>query len=162
MTAFEPQISTMRHVTLPLVAATVTLLAGCEQRAPSVYVLEGEQQVVLTGSASPAQVQQGEKVVLHVERRITGTWKQISRDELKPGQCWVYRPPQQVEAEVAQSLQWVVDPERSVEFHSDYQMDQTRGATMLRKGKITLIPVSPVKCEEGRSVEGAPIEIEVS
>lgn len=148
----------MRYVSIPLI---LVLLAGCEQRAPSVYVLESPQSVQLTGSASPAKVQQGEKVVLHVERRIKGAWKQIPRDQLKPGQCWVYRPPQEVE-EVAQGVKWIVDPERSVEFHSDYQMDQTRAATMIVKGKITLTPVSTVKCEEGRSVEGTPIEIEVT
>jgi hypothetical protein len=74
----------------------------------------------------------------------------------------VYRPPVEVEPEVAQSVQWVVDPEGAVEFHTDYQMDGSRVATMMTKGTIKLTPVGKVKCEEGRAVEGSTIEIEVT
>jgi hypothetical protein len=127
-----------------------------------VYVLESPQSTVLTASASASKVQQGETVVLSVERRTTGTWKQVSRDELAPGQCWVYRPPVEVEPEVAHGVQWEVLPEGAVEFHTEYQLDGTRVATMVAKGKVTLTPISVAKCEEDRSVAGAPIEIEVS
>ena len=63
---------------------------------------------------------------------------------------------------MAQSLLWTVEPERAVEFHTEYQMDQSRAATMMVKGAIKLTPVSKVECEQGRTVEGAPIEIEVT
>ncbi|HLS79916.1 MAG TPA: hypothetical protein VK025_00740 [Steroidobacter sp.] len=137
-------------------------LAGCEQRAPSVYVLESPQSVELIAAASASHVRQGETVVLHVERRTSGEWKAISRDQLRSGQCWVYRPPPQVEPEVAHSLQWEVDPEGAVEFHTDYQLDQSRVATMLAKGTVRLTPISTVKCEDDRLVVGPTIEIEVS
>lgn len=138
------------------------MVAGCEQRAPSVYVLESPQSVELIASASPAKVQQGATVVLHVERRTSGKWKQIPRDQLTPGQCWVYRPPVEVEPEVAHSVQWEVVPEGAVQFHAEYQLDQTRVATPMAKGKVTLTPISAVKCEKDRSVAGPAIEIEVS
>jgi hypothetical protein len=127
-----------------------------------VYVLESPQTVVLTASASASTVQQGETVVLHVERRTSGQWKQVSRDQLTPGQCWVYRPPVEVEPEAAHSVQWEVVPEGAVEFRTEYQLDQTRVATLTAKGKVRLTPISAVKCEEGRSVAGPSIEIEVT
>jgi hypothetical protein len=145
-----------------LIPAALAVVAGCEQRGPFVYVLESPQTVVLKATASTTKAQQGEKVVLHVERQTTGKWQRVSRGDLKPGQCWVYRPPVAVEAEVAQNVQWVVDPEGAVEFHTEYQMDQSRAATMMTKGTIKLTPVGKVACEEGRSVEGAPVEIEVT
>jgi hypothetical protein len=74
----------------------------------------------------------------------------------------VYRPPVEVEPEVAQSLQWVVEPEGAVEFHTEYQMNQSRVATMMTKGTIKLTPVGKIQCEEGRTVEGTPLEIEVT
>ena len=141
--------------------AMLALVAGCEQRSPAVYVLESPQTVVLTASASASTVKQGDTVVLRVARRTVGNWKQIPRDQLRPGQCWVYQRPREDEPEVAQSVQWDVTPENSVRFHQDYQLDQTRVATMMVKGKITLTPVATVKCEEGRSAVGSPIEIEV-
>lgn len=145
-----------------LIPAVLALVAGCEQKGPFVYVLEAPQSVVLKGTASASKVQQGDKVVLHVERQTTGKWLRVSRGELKPGQCWVYRPPQENETEVAQDLQWVVEPEGAVDFHSEYQMDKSRPVTMAMPGMIKLTPVSKVTCEEGRTVEGAAIEIEVS
>lgn len=153
----------MRSVTIFVVPAILALAAGCgEQRGPSVYVLEGAQSVELKAAATPMKVPPGGQVVLHVERRTTGQWKKIGRGELTPGQCWVYRPPVEVEPEVAQDVQWAVEPENAVEFHSEYQLDKTRVATVRAAGKVSLTPVSKVKCEEGRVVEGTPIEIDAS
>ncbi len=84
----------------------------------------GQQSVELKASASLLKVPPGGQVVLHVERRTTGQWKKIGRNELTPGQCWVYRPPVEVEPEVAADVQWAVEPENALEFHSEYQLDQ--------------------------------------
>jgi len=151
----------MRSVPKLLVPAVLAFVAGCEQRGPMVYVLEAPQEVQLTATASTPKVKQGETVVLHVEQRATGQWKQIPRNELTPGQCWVYRPPVEVESEVAHNVQWEVIPEGAVEFHSEYQLDKSRVATMKAPGKITLTPIGKVQCEEGRAVYGTPVEIEV-
>lgn len=152
----------MRSVSMLVISAVLVAIAGCEQRGPTVYVLDGPQTVELNASASASKVQLGETVVLHVEQRNSGKWKQIPRDELTPGQCWVYRPPVEVEPEVAHSVQWEVIPEGAVEFHSEYQMDQSRLATMRAKGAIKLTPIGKAKCEEGHSVVGSTIEIEVT
>src|SRR6187551_3545604 len=98
--------------------ALLAILAGCEQSGPLVYVLESPQTVELKASVTPTTVQRGETVVLHVERKTTGSWKQIPRKDLTPGQCWLYRPPVAVEPEVAHSVQWEVVPEGAVDFHS--------------------------------------------
>lgn len=152
----------MRFISLLAVPAVLASLAGCEQRGPTVYVLEGEQTVELKASASPTTVKLGETVVLHVEQRTTGNWKQIPRGELKPGQCWVYRPPVEVEPEVAHSVQWEVIPEGAVQFPQEYQLNQSRVVTMMVKGTVKLTPIGKVKCEEGRAVVGSTVEIEVT
>jgi hypothetical protein len=154
--------TTLRIASTPLLLALLALLAGCEQSGPLVYVLESPQTIVLTATASASKVQRGETVVLHVERRTTGKWKQIPRKELARGQCWVYRPPVEVEPEVARSIEWAVDPEGAVSFHNEYQLDQTRVATLSVKGKIKLTPLSGAVCEGDRGIAGQPIEIEVT
>lgn len=145
---------------LPLLTL-LAAAAGCEQRQPLVYVLESPQSITLTASASPSRVQKGETVALHVERRTRASWKQIPRDELQPGQCWVYRPPPESEPEVADDVQWRVAPENAVRFHTEYRMDHTRLATMMVKGTIELTPFSEVQCEPDRAVEGPSLQIEV-
>jgi hypothetical protein len=137
------------------------LVAGCEQQGPWVYVLESPQTVTLRPSASVLKVQQGETVVLRVERQTSGNWKRVSRDELTRGQCWVYRPPPEHEAEVADNVKWEVAPEWAVRFNGEYRLDHTRIATMLTKGKVRLTPLSAVACEADRVVDGPSIEIEV-
>ena len=145
-----------------VVPFALAAIAGCEQRGPTVYVLEGEQAVELKATATPSTVKQGETVVLHVEQRTTGNWKQIPRGELKPGQCWVYRPPVELEPEVAHSVQWEILPEGAVQFPQEYQLNQSRVATMMTRGTVKLTPIGKVKCEEGRSVIGPTVEIEVT
>jgi hypothetical protein len=137
-------------------------IVGCGQRGGLVYVLEEPQSVTLTASASPSRVRQGATVVLHVERRTSGKWKQIPLKEVRSGQCWVYQPPVELEPEVADSVHWQVAPENAVVFTPEYRVDHTRIARMNVKGTITLTPISPVKCEEDRVVEGSSIQIEVT
>jgi hypothetical protein len=152
----------MRSMSMLAIPVMLAAIAGCGQSGPTVYVLEGEQTVELKTSASATTVKQGETVVLHVEQRATGNWKKIPRSELAAGQCWVYRPPVELEPEVAHNVMWEVIPEGAVEFHAEYQMDQSRVATMRAKGIIKLTPYGKVKCEEGRTVAGSTIEIEVT
>jgi hypothetical protein len=143
-------------------SAAVMLLSGCEQKQPMVYVLEGPQDVTLTASASATTVKVGETVVLHAQRRAVGKWKQIPRDQLTPGQCWLYTAPPEFEPEVAASIDWEVLPNSAVRFDNAVRMDQTRVATMLVRGRVTLTPLTTVRCEKDRIEEGAPIRFEVN
>lgn len=145
---------------VPLCTAAM-LVSGCEQQQPLVYVLEGPQEVTLTASASATTVKVGETVVLHAQRRAVGKWKQIPRDQLTPGQCWLYTQPPELEQEVAGSIDWEVLPNSAVRFENAVQMDQTRVATMLVRGRVTLKPLTTVRCEKDRVEEGKPIRFEV-
>lgn len=142
--------------------ALLGVIAGCGQRHNLVYVLEEPQSVTLSASASTPNVKQGGTVVLRVERRTAGKWKQIPLSEVRSGQCWVYLPPQELEAGVADGVHWEVVPENAVAFNTEFRMDHTKIATMHVKGTITLRPLSPVKCEPDRIVEGPSIQIQVS
>jgi len=152
----------VRLLSLLLVAGLLGNLTGCRQRSAVVYVLEEPQSVTLTSSASVLNVQRGATVVLHVERHTTGKWMQIPLSEVRSGQCWVYQPPTESEPEVADSVHWEVMPENAVSFNQDYRMDHTKIATMNLNGTIALTPISLVKCESDRTVEGPAIRIEVS
>lgn len=152
----------LRSTSALLTAALLGMVTGCGQQGNLVYVLEEPQSVTLTASASALSVQQGETVVLRAERRASGKWKQIPLNQVRSGQCWVYLPPAELEAAVADGVQWVVMPEGAVAFNPEIRMDHTKIATMNVKGTIILKPLSPVKCEPDRVVEGPSIQIEVS
>lgn len=138
------------------------LCAACEQQKPLVFVLESPQTVTLTTSASAVVVPRGDTVELHVQRRTSGQWRQVRLDEVRAGQCWVYRPPPESEAEVAGDVRWKVSPENAVRFDPTVRLDKVRTARMFAQGKITLTAVSTVTCEPNRVVEGPPIHIEAS
>jgi len=145
-----------------LLSTGLAVATGCKGRAPMVFVLASEQQVTLTSSASATRVKQGEQVVLHLQRRAVGQWKKIPRDQLTPGQCWLYTPPPELEQEVADNADWQVEPENAVRFDSTFRMDHTRVATMMQTGTIVLTPVSAVRCEKDRVVAGPAVRIEVT
>jgi hypothetical protein len=153
----------IRRSRFPLLSAPLALaFVACGQGGSQVYVLEEPQSVTLIASASATSVKQGDPVVLRVERRTSGKWKLVPLSEVRAGQCWVHRPPASAESEVADSVQWEVSPEEAVAFNAEYRLDHTKIATMNVKGTITLKPLSAVKCEADRVVEGPAIQIEVS
>jgi hypothetical protein len=151
-----------RLLSIVVVSAALGLLAACEQQKPLVYVLEAPQEVTLTPSASVSSVPQGAPVELRVQRRTSGKWRQVRLDEVRPGQCWLYRPPPEAEPEVADNVHWKVVPENAVRFYAEVRMDHTRTVRMVGKGTVTLIPRSAVMCEPDRVVEGPSIQIEVT
>lgn len=154
----------MKRAARPVLVAAIlsSALAGCAPKAAMVYVLEPPQTVTLTPSASAVNVKQGETITLHVKRQTTGKWKQIPRNQLAPGQCWLYVPPEQAEAEVADSVAWDIVPENAIQFTRAVRMDHARIAVVVYKGTIKLTPVSGVKCEGDRGVAGPSIEINAS
>jgi hypothetical protein len=151
----------IRNAFLTFLSAGLALTAGCKGQQPLVYVLASKQEVSLHASASPTKVQKGEQIVLHVRRRSVGQWKQIPRDQLTPGQCWLYVPPPEVEAEMADKVEWEIIPDRGLQLDPTFQMDHTRIAVAAFSGTYKLTPYSSVTCEKDRVVQGATIEIEV-
>jgi hypothetical protein len=143
----------LRNALFTFLSAGFALTAGCKGQEPMVYVLASEQQVTLTPSASATKVKRGEQVQLHLQRRSVGQWKQIRRD---------YTQPPELEPEVADNVEWQVSPELAVQFDATFRMDHTRIATMMRTGTIVLTPLSAVRCEKDRVVEGPALRIEVT
>ena len=152
----------LRSVVFVFLSAGLVLIAGCKGQEPLVFVLASEQQVTLTPSVSATSVKLGEQVTLRVSRRAVGQWKQIPRDQLTPGQCWLYTPPPEFEQEVADNVEWVAEPEDAIRFDGTFRMDHTRIATVTRTGTIVLTPYTAVRCEKDRVVEGPAVRIEVS
>lgn len=152
----------LRNALFTFLSAGLVLTAGCKAKEPMVYVLASEQKVTLTPSASATKVKRGEQVQLHMQRRSVGQWKQIPRNQLTPGQCWLYTQPPELEEEVADNIEWQVTPELAVQFDATFRMDHTRMATMVRTGTIVLTPLSAVRCEKDRVVEGPKLKIEVT
>lgn len=151
----------MRPSLLFVLGTTLAFAWGCKQQAPLVYVLESPQEVTLTASASATRVPRGETVVLHAQRRSVGKWQQIPRDQLAPGQCWLYRPPPELESEVADKVEWEIIPDRGIQLDPAFQMDHSRVALLAVPGKYTLTAYSAVTCEKDRVVQGPTFEIEV-
>jgi len=152
----------LRNALFTFLSAGLVLTTGCKAKEPMVYVLASEQKVTLTPSASATKVKRGEQVQLHMQRRSVGQWKQIPRNQLTPGQCWLYTQPPELEEEVADNIEWQVTPELAVQFDATFRMDHTRMATMVRTGTIVLTPLSAVRCEKDRVVEGPKLKIEVT
>jgi hypothetical protein len=153
----------MQLIRSALAIVLVSIIAvGCKQQSPMVYVLDGQQDVKLKASASATEVKVGDTIVLHAQRRSVGKWKQIPRDQLTQGQCWLYTQPPELEEEVADNLEWEVQPENAVRFDTTFRMDHTRPVTVLIQGRITLRPLTAVRCEKDRIEEGAPIRIQVT
>jgi hypothetical protein len=152
----------LRNALFTFLSAGLVLTAGCKGQEPMVYVLASEQQVTLTPSASATKVKRGEQIQLRVQRRSVGQWKQVPRDQLTRGQCWLYTKPPELEEEVADNVEWQVAPELAVQFDTAFRMDHKRIATMVRTGTIVLTPLSAVRCEKDRVVEGPALKIEVT
>lgn len=79
-----------------------------------------------------------------------------------PGQCWMAALPPEQEAEVADNLHWVVEPEGAAKFNIDFRPDHTRTVALSREGIFTLTPSTAVWCEPGRSVAASPVRVEVT
>ncbi len=140
----------------------VALVSGCSKEPEFVYVVEAPQAVSLAASASSTSVSAEESVVLFVQRRTSGVWKQIPNKSRTPDQCWMQRPPPEFENEVADNVRWTVQPEGVARFNTDFRANHTRQVTFSQAGVFTLTPSTAVWCEAGRSVAAQPVRIEVT
>jgi len=140
----------------------LALLQGCDRTPEFVFVLNAPQKIELAASASTLRTPVGVPVVLHAERKTEGSWTRIPSRELKPGQCWVAALPLEREAEVADNIRWIVEPEGAAVFNIDVRPDHTRTVVLSKPGVFTLTPSTSVWCELSRSVPGSPLRIEAT
>jgi hypothetical protein len=136
-------------------------LTACDSGPRNVYVPVAPPQVELDVSASPPEARVGEPVKLHVVRHYRGAWKQVARQSLKEGQCWLQHPPPAAEKEVADNVQWIPFPPEGVSFNSGFRRDHVREAIFSRPGVYVLQPRSSVWCGSGNPTIGPSLKVVV-
>jgi hypothetical protein len=145
----------------PLFAVCFSLLA-CSDDPPILYV-PGEQfretvQISTGGGASPI-IGVDEPLTLHA-RRTAGPWIAIPRAELGDRRCpWNVAPPE-VEAEVADNVRWLVQPDSaSAVFNLKISKDHTRNVRFSKPGIYRLTAHSNVSCTVPAAVDTLVVKV---
>lgn len=147
--------------TRALVLSSLIALSGCPSEPREVYIPRTEPTVELVVRASAVEVFVGEPVVLYAERWYHGTWELVERSSLSSEQCWMGRPPESHEPEVADNIHWQSSPTEGARFNTDLRADRTREVTFSLPGTYTLRPSSAIWCNREETAKGKPITIVV-
>ena len=150
----------MSHIRA-LVFSSLLALSGCPSEPKEVYVPRTEPTVELIVRASAVKVSVGEPVVLYAERWNHGTWELVERRSLSTEQCWIRRPPERHEPEVADNIHWQPTPAEGARFNTDLRADRTREVIFHSPGTYTLQPSSAIWCNREKIAHGQPIKIVV-
>lgn len=126
---------------------------ACRDDAPrgagsAVYVRAAsyeEELHLMTARGKTARLRVEQPLVLHAQRR-SGPWVAVPAHDLEPGQCSVARLPPQLEAEVAGSVRWLVEPGGHASFNVDLRTDGTRTVVFDAPGVYTLTAESRADC----------------
>ena len=129
-----------------LAVVTPLALCACSGERDLVYVPVDAPQAEVTVRASSAEVGVGEVVVLHAQRRYRAEWKQVPRHTLTPAQCWMQRPPPDLEPEVADNLRWQVSVPSAATFNTAPRPDRAREVVFSAPGEYVLNASSAVWC----------------
>lgn len=135
--------------------------SGCSDAASTAYVRAPsyeEELRLMTARGKTARLRVSEPLVLHAQRR-SGPWFAVPEHDLEPGQCSVPSLPPQLEAEVAGSVRWLVEPDGHASFNVDLRTDGTRTVTFDTPGVYTLTAESSAHC--GDPFYGDTLTIEV-
>lgn len=136
-----------------LFAGLVLIFSACSYEPRRVFVPTEsfEHKIEVSTAQGPqATVRVGERLVLHA-RRVTGPWKEVTRDGLSSDECWVVRPPEREEPEVADNVHWIVDPEGYATFNLGLRDDHTRTVQFSQSGQYRLRAVSKTWCGSPRT-----------
>lgn len=137
------------------------VLSACSGEPELVFVPVSPPRIALSVSASAVDVVVGEKVVLKAERRYHAEWKQVHRKSLAPEQCWVVRPPPDVEPEVADNLSWQASVPTAARFNTSLRPDRAREVVFSEPGEFVLSSISAVWCGPPAGVRAADLTIRV-
>ena len=102
---------------------------------------------VSTARGERATVRVEEPLVLHA-RRHSGPWVAAERASLPPGSCWLVSPPPDLEAEVAGSLKWLVEPPEAAAFNIELRLDSTREVRFSAPGVYEISAQSSAWCTD--------------
>jgi len=136
-----------RRVILTLCGLLATM-TGCSDVPPVVFVPGStfrESLFVASESGLRASVAVGEPLILHAER-ISGPWRQISRDSLPAGACWLRSAPPEYEPNVAANVRWEVAPDGSATFNVSPRDDGTRDVRFSEPGQYRVMATSASAC----------------
>lgn len=137
------------------------LLCACSGDSDLVYVPVAPPQVELSVSASSVEVAVGDVVVLRAQRRYRAEWKQVSRRSLAQDQCWLPRPPPDVEPEVADNLTWQASEPAAARFNTSPRPDRAREVVFSEPGEYVLRSRSVVWCGPPAGVRASDLVIRV-
>lgn len=145
----------------PLFALCLSLFACSSE--PAVVYVPGDKfretvQLSTGGGASPT-IRVHEPLTLHA-RRTSGPWMAIQRAELRGRRCWWGAAPPEVEAEVADNVRWLVQPDSSsAVFNLEIRNDHTRNVRFSRPGVYRLTAHSNVSCTVPAAVDTLVIKV---
>jgi hypothetical protein len=98
-----------------------------------------------TGLGLEPVVKVGEGLTLHAKRR-SGPWAEVARTSLPTDGCWVAPPPLPEEAEMADNVRWIVEPEGQATFNLGLTADHTRIVRFAKPGRYTLGVITSMWC----------------
>ena len=137
------------------------VLISCDREPSVVYVPRTPPDVIVEVSVSEVEAAVGDRLTLHARRFYRGEWEQVKRKSLPEGACWLRRPPQERENEVADNIHWTVDPNGQAQFNLTFRSDHTRTVTFSAPGRYRISGSSSVWCGSPVSVEPAELVVEI-
>ena len=127
------------------------LAASCNREPLLVFIPENESTASLSISVSTVRAATGEEILLSASRKHHGAWVEVPRKSLAPDACWMVKPPDPVEDEVAGNVRWLLTPSDPGKFNLGLREDGKRTLVISEPGSYTLTAASSVWC--GESVE---------
>jgi len=150
--------STLINASLCVGLVVVGALAGCRAEPAVRFVHSETFKEDLNLLASKRRIRVGEPLTLYAQRR-SGPWKSVPSDSVGPDQCSLRAPPTELEAEVAGSLAWSVDPPGSAEFDPNFDEKGPRQVSFSEPGVYVLTATSASEC--GGRFSGNEVRVEV-
>jgi hypothetical protein len=105
----------------------------------------GQEVLISSSRGTTPRVAVGEPLVLHAVRH-SGPWVPARRKDLPADACWVAQPPPGEEAEVADNLRWIAEPDGAATFNVAYRMDHTREVRFSAPGEYRLRAIGTFHC----------------
>lgn len=136
----------------------VAVLGACRGEPTVRYVHADTFKEDLNLLASKRRIRVGEPLVLYAQRR-SGPWRAVPSDSVAADECSLEAPPIELEAEVAGSVAWSVDPPGSADFDLNFEEKGPREVRFSEPGVYVLTATSASEC--GGRFSGNEVRVEV-
>ncbi len=124
------------------------LLFSCQPNAPTVFVpapAYTQTVEVRTDQGITATIAVGEPLLLYATLRA-GPWTEVPRDVGTKGDCWLESEPPELAENVANGVQWLVDPPGNARFNIEFRNDGSRDVSFKAPGQYELVALSAFWC----------------